>query len=258
MKVALVQMKSGPHKAVNVARALQFARDAIARRATLVMFPEYFNYRGPLDRAVLSGLVERIPGPSTLPFLELARRHRVYVLIGSLYEKARGSEKAYNTSVLINPQGQLQAVYRKQHLFHVCLPGKKINEADFFKPGRRSVVTALGGFSLGMAVCFDVRFPLLFEGYARRGAQVFSVPAAFSYETGRAHWKTLLRARAVETFSYVLAPNQAAPYWGHSMAVSPWGEVLAEASGDREEVIYAGIDRARVAVTRRGFPDYKK
>jgi deaminated glutathione amidase len=184
-------------------------------------------------------------------------------LLGSIYEKILGQQKAYNTSVLIGPAGKVLATYRKMNLFHVRFPKKEIRESQTFRSGTSLKVVPVGEFKLGMSVCFDVRFPKLYEACIRRGANVFSVPSAFAQMTGRAHWEVLLRARAVETLSYVLAPDQTGldaegvPCWGHSMIVDPWGRVVAGASQNREQIVFGDIDIATVQRTRQTFPNHK-
>jgi predicted amidohydrolase len=258
-------MDSREDKAFNLARAKALSLEALRRGARLVALPEYFYYRGPLKNAgALARIAEPVKGPSVALFAELARAYQAHLLLGSIYERIEGGHKAFNTSVLIGPDGKVTAVYRKQHLFHMLLPKGRIREADIFRPGNKKVMAKAGALRIGMAVCFDIRFPDLFEAYARQGANVFTVPSAFSRKTGEAHWEVLVRARAIETFSYVLAPNQSGengagvPSWGHSMIVGPWGEVLAQAGGTGEAVIMADIDPARVRGQRACFPGFKK
>lgn len=261
MKVALIQMNSQDDKAANVKKALHCVEEALARRAEFILLPEYFTFRGPLKTAQdIAAVAERIPGPSSRPFMELARKNKTYILLGTLYEKIRGCARAYNTSVLIGPRGEVRAVYRKQNLFHANVAGREMREGDVFEPGRQARPVSVGEFAMGMTVCFDVRFPEPFQNYARKGSNLFVVPSAFAYQTGKAHWEVLLRARAIETLSYVLAPNQTGPNeqgvpcWGHSMAVDPWGKVIAEASTEKEEIVYCDIDINKIKRWRKVFP----
>ncbi len=265
MKTAVIQMNSSADKIDNVRRALAFTKEAIEERAALICLPEYFYFRGSLaTREEIARVVEPIDGPTVKLFSAVARKNKVYILLGSVYEQARDGMRAYNTSILIGPEGCVKAAYRKNNLFHLRLPRAEICEKKLFYAGKKTAMVKAGPFILGMAVCFDVRFPLLFERYASRGANLFTVPAAFSYETGKAHWELLVRARAVETFSYVLAPNQTGlnaqgfPCWGQSLIVGPWGQILAQAGHDKEEVIYAVLDPKEPGRLRRMFPEYKK
>ena len=265
MKVALIQMDSRDDKAANIERALALTAQALAQKAIFVLLPEYFYFRGSLaGHPDLQKIVEPVRGPTALRFAALARQHRAHILLGSIYEKSQDPTRAYDTAVLLGPRGLVETAYRKQHLFHLRQGDREIREERIFKPGRQVSVTSVGPWTLGIAICFDVRFPDIFERSYGRGANVFAIPSSFSYTTGRAHWEVLLRARAVETLSYVLAPNQVgrdsqgALCWGHSMVVDPWGRVVAEGSGDREEIIFASIDLARINKVRARFPMYKK
>ena len=264
MKTALVQMASGPDKEENIRKATGFACEAFLKGARFVCFPEYFYFRGPLKTAEeVERVCEPLNGPTVGGFAALATANKAYILLGSIYERANGRGRAYNTSVLLDPKGEVRAVYRKKNLFHVRLPGAEVRESDIFNAGTTATLTKVGPFTLGMAMCFDVRFPAMFEAYARKGANLFTVPASFSHATGQAHWEILVRARAVETFSYVLAPNQTGinaqglPCWGQSMIVDPWGRILALATTDREEIVYASLDIKEPRSRRRMFPGYK-
>jgi predicted amidohydrolase len=156
------------------------------------------------------------------------------------------------------------ASYRKINLFHIRLPKTEVREGRIFKPGTALKTVALEKFRLGMSLCFDVRFPGLYESLARRGANVLAVPSAFSRATGQAHWEVLLRARAMETLSYVLAPDQTGlnaeglPCWGHSLIVDPWGQIVSCASRDKEEIVFGEIDISSVKKARGIFPNYKR
>ncbi len=265
MKIALIQMDSRADKARNIKKALAFSEEAFSQGADLVLLPEYFYFRGPIKSAEqLRTVAEPVNGPTMQAFATLARKFRGHLLLGTIYERSSDLQKTYNTAVLLSPAGKIVGSYRKQHLFYMRLSGQDMCEGRVFTPGRRVTVLRVGDFHLGIAVCFDLRFPDIFERSAKKGANLFIVPSSFSYVTGQAHWEVLLRARAIETFSYVLAPNQigvnaeGARCWGHSMAVDPWGRVLAQASGTQEEIVYVDIERAQVKKYRDLFPGYKK
>jgi predicted amidohydrolase len=191
---------------------------------------------------------------------ELARRARVTLLLGSLPERVAGDPRVRNTSILLGPDGVTLAVYRKIHLFDIDLAGMEhLKESKAVVPGTEVVTaeTALG--TIGLSICYDVRFPELYRELARRGARVICVPSAFTARTGKSHWEVLLRARAIENLAYVLAPAQVGEHGGgrsshgHAMIVDPWGAVLAQLP-DGEGVALAEIDFERVERLRRELP----
>ena len=261
MLTALVQMNSGSDKEKNIAKALLFAKRAIKKGAGFILFPEVFNYRGPASpKEKFSFIAENIPGPSSLPFMQLARKHSVFIQLGSLYERIPASSKVYNTSVLIDSSGKVSAKYRKMNLFTAALGQTLIRETESFVAGKVPAVGQVDDFKVGLSVCYDLRFPELYRGYFKKGAHILCIPSAFTRTTGRAHFETLLRARAIENLSYVLAPDQTGidgrgiPAYGNSMIISPWGEVLARASANKEEVIMAPITRAYLQGKRAVLP----
>ncbi|MBI5416109.1 MAG: carbon-nitrogen hydrolase family protein [Candidatus Omnitrophica bacterium] len=261
MKTAVIQMNAGGDKSRNVRRAGELVRRAISAGARFILLPEVFVFRGRMSRpGCLSRIVEVVPGESLKPLMALARKHKIFILAGSIYEKAARIDKAYNTSVFIDDRGAIRAKYRKIHLFEAVLGKKRIKESDYLVAGNRAVVASVGGFRVGLSVCYDVRFPELYREYARRGVHAICVPSAFAYETGKAHWEVLLRARAIENCCYVLAPNQiglsgnGVRCYGHSMIIGPWGDVLAEASGGREEIIYAQLNLNDTKAVRQKLP----
>ncbi len=256
---AAVQMESGLDKAANVAAAERLIRQAADAGAKLIALPELFNAFAGM-RAIVP-LAEPIPGPTTDRLVELARQLGVVLIGGSIAEQD-ASGKPFNTSVIITPGGGIVAKYRKIHLFEIDLPGQVTgSEADWFSRGVEptTVATELG--TLGLAICYDLRFPELFRRLVDGGAQIIVVPSAFTRATGKDHWELLLRARAVENQAYAIAPNQcaepadAAATFGHSLIVDPWGNTLAIAgAGERESVILAKIDLTHVARIRRQLP----
>ncbi len=260
MKVAAIQLSAGESKDENISKALRFVHAAIKQEAKVIFLPEVFNYRGHLDKKVISEIAERIPGPSLWPFMELAREHRVFILAGSIYEKIPGSSKCYNTSVLINDYGRVSARYRKMHLFDAVVADRVIKEPLNFNAGKKPTMAITDFMRLGMTICYDLRFPELFRGYAKKKCGVMAVPANFTYQTGEAHWEILLRARAIENLSYIVAPNQCGTSpsgvksFGNSMIIDPWGGVLARASTDKEEVIFAKLQREALEYSRALLP----
>jgi len=206
-----------------------------------------------------STAAEPIPGPSTKRLGDLARRLQIHLLAGSVLEGS-GGPKPFNTSVLFNPRGDIVARYRKLHLFDVDIPGHvTIRESDTRSAGDAVVTipTELG--VIGMSVCYDLRFPELYRRLTLAGAEILTVPSAFTFPTGAAHWEILLRARAIENQVYVIAPDQIGRSpsgvvdYGNSMIIDPWGKPLARAA-DREMVIFAEIDRDYLDRVRRELP----
>ena len=265
MKAAVVQMASGPVKSDNVRKAAVFVKDAIGQGAEFIALPEVFNYRGPTGkRSDLKPVKEPIPGESLKPLMALAKEKSVFILAGSIFETIKNSAKVYNTSVLIDRNGKVAANYRKKYLFDADLGEKQVRESYCFAAGKKLTTVQVGDFRLGMSICFDLRFPELFREYAAKGVNVFTVPSAFTKMTGQAHWEVLLRARAVENLCYVIAPNQIGPdargvvSYGNSMIVDPWGKILAWASDDKEEIIYAEIEMNVLQEKRKILPTISK
>jgi predicted amidohydrolase len=176
-----------------------------------------------------------------------------------MLEKAP-SPQAYNTSVFIGPRGEIASKYRKIHLFDARIGDKIVREADCFRAGHRPAAVNVGEFKAGLSICYDLRFPGLYQDYARKGAQLLTVPSCFTKRTGEAHWEALLRARAIENLSYVLAPNQIGTdargmqAYGHSMIISPWGEIIARGSGTNEEIVLGEISMDEVLKARSILP----
>jgi deaminated glutathione amidase len=264
LKVALLQFCAGPDKAANLSKALTLSQGAIEGGAQFILLPEVFNFRGDSrNKELFVKATERIPGPSTEAFVPLAKKFNVSFLLGSILEKAaRG--RAYNTSVAIDPSGVIVAKYRKIHLFDARIDDKIVREADCFLAGTRPVTAKIGEFRTGLSICYDLRFPDLYQGYARKGVEILTVPSCFTKKTGEAHWEALLRARAIENLSYVLAPNQTGidargmQAYGHSMIISPWGEVIARGSGNGEEIIFGDISMQEVRRARHVLPGIVK
>jgi predicted amidohydrolase len=255
---AAVQMKSGPDKAANVAEASARIEEAARAGAQLVALPEVFAWRGPHDRERLEA--EPVPGPTTDRMAALARRLGIHLVAGSLLE-ARPDGLPYNTTTLFSPDGSLLALYRKIHLFDIDLPGRvTIRESDLRAPGSEVVCVATALGRIGLAVCYDLRFPELFRRLADAGAEIVVMPSAFTRPTGLAHWEPLLRARAIENQCFVIAPNQfgagSAGFsdYGNSLLVDPWGTVLARGGDDEPGVVSATLDADVLERVRRELP----
>lgn len=256
--VAAIQMSSGPDEVANLQQASGFIDEAVAAGARLVVLPEVFGWRGP--RADEDRHRQLIPGPTIDALAALARRHGIHLCAGSILETIPGDPRAYNTSCLLGPDGAILGLYRKIHLFDIDLPGQvTVRESDGRRPGEDVVVVATPLGTLGLSICYDLRFPELYRALSRAGAEILVVPSAFTFPTGAAHWETLCRARAIENQSWVIAANQTgtSPHgfadYGQSMIVDPWGAVVARA-GDGPGVVLARIDPAYTARVRRELP----
>jgi predicted amidohydrolase len=260
MRVAALQMNSGTQPGPNLDQFEALATDAAGQGATYLLSPEvsvvFAENReglravaGPWDG---NPAIERAAG--------IARKLGVTLHLGSL-AVALPDGRFANRSVLFRPDGSIAATYDKIHLFDATLPGlRNYRESETYAGGDASVVTDAPGFRLGMTICYDVRFPRLHRALAEAGAEVISVPAAFTVPTGEAHWEVLLRARAIETGSFVIAAAQAGSHengrstWGHSMIIDPWGKVLAQLGGDGPGIAIADIDLAAVDEARGKVP----
>jgi predicted amidohydrolase len=255
--VAAIQLNSNGDKQRNLAAAERLVRAAAADGAEFVALPEKWNLLAGGEELVAGA--EPLDGPSLTAARGWARDLGVHLLAGSISERGSEGEKASNTSVLIGPDGEDVAVYRKIHMFDVDAGGVSYRESEHERPGTEPVAAPLGDLTLGMTVCYDLRFPELFRILALQGVRVIAVPSAFTLATGRDHWEVLLRARAIEDQVFVVAPNQvgeAPPHYssfGHSLIVDPWGAVLATAS-DGEGFIAAVLDFAEQDRVRESLP----
>jgi predicted amidohydrolase len=256
--VAAVQMNSRGDKAANIQTALELIDQAAAGGARLVALPEVWTYLG--DQAGNRDNAETVPGPVSESLAERARRHRIYLHGGSYYTLEPGNPKVLNTTIVFNPDGDLIASYSKIHMFDVVLEGvATYEESATVSPGNEIVTFDLDGMRVGLAICYDLRFPELFRILALRGAELIVLPAAFTMTTGKDHWELLIRARAVENGVYMLAPAQVGSYepgkwcYGRSVIVDPWGTVLSTAP-DVETTISAAADRELLRRVRRQVP----
>ncbi len=258
LRIGLVQMNSRSDKTANLAVAEQLVTEAAQQGAQLVALPEYVNFLGP--RELHDANAEPIPGPTTERFAELARQLGIYLLGGSILERSDLPNKFYNTSVLFAPDGEILAMYRKIHLFDVDLTGNVTsNESATILPGDRIVTAEVAGHTVGLTICYDLRFPELYRLLALAGAELILVPAAFTLYTGKDHWHVLLRARAIENQCYVAAPAQIGPHdpgqqcYGHALVADPWGTVIAEAM-NRVGVVVTTLDFAYLREVRQQLP----
>jgi predicted amidohydrolase len=253
-------MTSGPDKAANLEKAEPLVARAAATGADVVVLPEKWNAIG--DGDVLYAAAESLEGGETVELMAgWARHHGITLVGGSIAEQRGGREKLSNTSVAFGPDGDVLGVYRKIHMFDVEVEGNVYRESEAQEAGDEPVVVQ-AEWPIGLTVCYDIRFPELYRILALEGAELVTVPAAFTVPTGRDHWEVLMRARAIENQCYIAAPAQfgmtrpGKPSYGRSLIVDPWGIVLAQAP-DQETVISAELDRARLRDVREKLPSLK-
>jgi predicted amidohydrolase len=260
LRIALIQTTTPANQTAALAHTAPLIEEAVAGGATFIATPEGSNLL-QRDRArFLESATRANDDPFVLGVRDLARRHAVPILIGSAL--VRRDDGLYaNRSLFLDERGEIAATYDKIHMFDVDLPtGERHRESAAYAPGEAAVAHDAGFARLGFSICYDVRFPHLYRALAKAGAQIITVPAAFTRPTGEAHWEVLLRARAIENGAFVLAPAQAGTHedgrrtWGHSMVVAPWGEVLAQADGEAPGVVFADLDLALVDKARGAVP----
>jgi len=256
--VAAVQMLASSDKEANLKSAEAGIRSAASGGARVVALPEVFNWRGKQKEE--KKFAEPIPGPTSSYLAGLASELKIFLLGGSILESSAGSPKAYNTSLLFDPEGRTLATYRKIHLFDVSIEeGVSAMESETREAGKDVVVAKTSLGTMGLSICYDLRFPELYRGLSTKGAEIIFVPSAFTAVTGKAHWEPLLRCRAIENQVYLVAANQVGknPHsfetYGHSMVIDPWGRVMAQAVNG-PEVIFAEIDQAYLSKVRRELP----
>lgn len=264
MRVGLVQMCSSDDPGENLAAASGFIGEAARAGARFVLTPEVTNCVSA-SRRRQQDILKTEDEDRTLAMLrgEAALR-KVWLLIGSLALKGEEDERFVNRSFLISPSGEIIARYDKMHMFDVQLSDvETYRESDGYRPGDKAVIANVDDVPVGLTICYDVRFPYLYRDLAKAGARILTVPSAFSPDTGPLHWETLLKARAIETASFVLAPAQSGVHktsrgrqrttWGHSLAIDPWGRVLADA-GEAPGVTVVDINLSQVEDVRRRLP----
>ncbi|OBY26514.1 carbon-nitrogen hydrolase family protein [Leisingera sp. JC1] len=265
MRAALLQMTSTDAPAENLETVKTMMAEAVRGGAGFVLTPEVTNCLSGSRTHQNSVLCHEEGDPTLAALQEEAARHGIWLLLGSLGIKTHDDDGRFaNRQFLISPDGEIKARYDKIHMFDVeVTPEETYRESDGYRPGSKAVVAETPFAKIGMTICYDVRFPRLHRALAKNGAQIITVPAAFSYVTGAAHWHSLLRARAIETGCFVLAPAQTGKHpasrghsrrtYGHSLAVAPWGEVLADA-GQEPGVTYVDLDMEKVAEARKRVP----
>lgn len=264
MKVALIQMNSDTDKAANLAQAKMLIEQAVAEdQPDWILLPEVWDFMGGRTQDKRDA-AETLPGgPAWTLCRDLARQHKVFIHAGSILEKVEGEARLHNTTVVFNREGEEVARYRKIHLFDITAPdGTEYKESANIAPGETVITYDCEGVKIGCAICYDLRFPELFQALARKGADMIALPAAFTLQTGKDHWEVLLRARAIENEAYVCAAGQYGQFnagnekrtnYGHSMVIDPWGHVNAKAS-DGIGVVSSRINMKKVAQVRGQIP----
>ena len=260
LRVGLIQTRTPAAHAAALAHVAPLVRQAAAQGATFIATPEGTNILQRDKQSLLPQLTLLEDDPVVQGLQALAAELSVTILVGSALVK-REDGKAANRSALISPLGDIVATYDKLHMFDVDLPtGESARESATYEPGEEAVAVHAGQMRLGLTICYDVRFPALYRALALAGAQVIVTPAAFTRPTGEAHWEILLRARAIETGSFVLAPAQGGFHedgrgtWGRTLAIGPWGEVLGKLDHDEPGVLVVDLDLAAVDKARTAIP----
>jgi len=263
VRVGLVQARSPATPAAALDHLAPLVREAAAAGARFVLTPEASNMMQRRRDARDAHLADEASDPVVAGLAALAAELDVWLLIGSAMVRTGrdDDDRAANRSLLIDPSGRTVARYDKLHVFDVDLPGgESYRESASVRPGEAAAVADTPFGRLGLSICYDLRFPQLFRALARAGAEIITVPAAFTVPTGRAHWETLLRARAIETGAFVLAPAQGGLHedgratWGHSLVIDPWGEVIARRDDDAAGVLMADLDMSGVGRARAAIP----
>jgi deaminated glutathione amidase len=261
---ACVQITSRGNVAENLTGCSRWVAEAAARGARMAVLPENFAFMGLAEEEKLAiaedVLGPGLHGPIVQACLDMARKSKVWLFAGGMPERTADPKKVHNTCLVVSPDGDLVATYRKIHLFDVQIPGgAEFQESRSVVPGIEPVVVETPHGRVGLSICYDVRFPELYRELGKMGAQMLIVPAAFTLHTGKDHWHALLRARAIENQSYVLAAaqygraNDKRVCYGHSLIIDPWGTVVAEAP-DREGIALAEIDLPYQEKVRRELP----
>jgi predicted amidohydrolase len=257
LRAAAVQLRATADSARNLETADRLVRRAAALGAELVVLPEKWSVLGR-GEDVLAG-AQALDGPALTWAAAIARELGLDLVAGSIAERVPGAAKLRNTCVHVGPDGEVRATYRKVHLFDVEVDGVVYRESDHEAPGDEAVLSEVQGTGVGLAICYDLRFPELFRVLALRGARLFTLPSAFTVPTTRDHWEVLVRARAIEDQAFVVAANQIGEHapglrsGGRSLIVDPWGVVLACAP-DAETVVVADLDLAAQDAIRARLP----
>lgn len=256
MKIACIQMDSQESTETNLKEMKQWIDQA--SDADYIFFPEAVDYCGnDFDRHAYP-----IPGLVSNQFANFAKEANAYLYAGSIAEKTNGMPK--NTSLFFNPEGKIIGRYSKTHLFDIDLDQQSYRESSWMQAGDSYSVVETKDTIFGMSICYDLRFPIMYQKMAQAGAKILVVVANFTKPTGQAHWHALLRARAIENTAYVIATNQVGTKeslhmeaYGHTMIIDPWGKIIAEADGNSAQIVWADIDLEKVEKVRKKIPCLK-
>lgn len=264
LNLALIQTRTPATPAAALAHVRPLVLQAAANGAQLILLPECANLMEARKKHKAQVVTTEAEDIFIKGVRELAQSLRVEILIGSAIVKSETDERAANRSLLIDARGEIVARYDKIHLFDADTPdGRSYRESATMRPGEAAALADTPWGKLGLTICYDVRFPHLYRALAKAGAKMIAVCAAFTVPTGKAHWEVLLRARAIETGCFVLAPAQGGLHedsrttYGHSMVIAPWGEVIARLDHDRPAVLEASIDFSEVSRARQALPSLK-
>lgn len=261
IRAACIQLRSGTEVTDNIASVSALVRQAVDAGAVFIATPEMTNILDIRPGKARPKIVAQENDATLAAFQALAIELGVWLLLGSIAVTVEDEDRLANRSFLIAPHGEIVAHYDKIHMFDVAVgDGQTYRESRAYRPGTSAVLAETAFGVIGMTICYDLRFPALYRTLAQAGAQILAVPAAFTRVTGEAHWHVLLRARAIETGCFVIAPAQGGKHedgretFGHSLIVSPWGEILAEADSDAPGLIWADIDLEQVEKARARIP----
>tara|TARA_B100001029_G_scaffold122994_1_gene102339 strand:+ start:376 stop:1206 length:831 start_codon:yes stop_codon:yes gene_type:complete len=262
LTVACVQLNSKQSVSNNLLNTKKYINKACDRGADLIVTPEISNIVSLSKRHLLNNTYLEKKDPFLIEIKQLAKRRSVWILLGSIIIKDE-KNNLYNRSYLISSSGRIVCKYDKIHMFDVNISkDESYKESKIFTKGKKIITAKLPWGRIGMSICYDLRFPALYSKLCSKGASMISIPAAFTRPTGKSHWNTLIKARAIENLSFVFAPAQCGinsstrKTYGHSMIVSPWGEVIAEMKGN-PGIIFAKIDLSEVSKARKKIPSYK-
>ena len=261
VRVAALQMNSGNNLKQNLELAARLLVEAAADGCVLAVLPENFPFMGSRQRDKLQYAEELGSGPIQEFLADMARKNKIWIVSGSIPLKSAVANRCYGATLVLDANGNMKNCYRKIHLFDVDLPDcdEQYRESASMTPGKELVVQDTPVGCLGLSICYDLRFPELYRKLVDMGAVVLTVPAAFTLVTGKAHWHTLLRARAIENLAYVIAPSQFGRHsdgrttYGHSLIIDPWGQILAEAT-EANCIITADLDPSLPQKLRQEFP----